>query len=161
MCDPDGKMWISRFSPGVCPTEPSNLVFSFGCLVSNGRRALLGGIRLGGSATVVPKELEARELWPAVAARELHPPSLRSSSARHGRVGARGGEAPARHGHARSSRRDHAAMRASYSLLLQSPPSLHSSRRAHCQWRLSPTPLRCAHRLQKMGRGGKIRVPRC
>ena len=45
------KMWIFGFSHGVCPTEPSNLVFSFGCLVSNGRRALLGGIRLGGSAT--------------------------------------------------------------------------------------------------------------
>ena len=45
------KMWIFGFSPGVCPTEPSNLVFSFGCLVSNGRQALLGGIRLGGSAT--------------------------------------------------------------------------------------------------------------
>ena len=48
---PMAKMWIFGFSPGVCPTEPSNLVFSFGCLVSNGRRALLGGIRLGGSAT--------------------------------------------------------------------------------------------------------------
>ena len=45
------KMWIFEFSPGVCPTKPSNLVFSFGCLVSNGRQALLGGIRLGGSAT--------------------------------------------------------------------------------------------------------------
>ena len=45
------KMWIFGFSPGVCLTEPSNLVFSFGCLVSNGRQALLGGIRLGGSAT--------------------------------------------------------------------------------------------------------------
>jgi len=45
------KMWISGFSPGVCPMEPSNLVFSPECLVSNGRRALLGGIRLGGSAT--------------------------------------------------------------------------------------------------------------
>ena len=44
-------MWIFRFFPGVCPTEPSNLVFSPKCLVSNGRRALLGGIRLGGSAT--------------------------------------------------------------------------------------------------------------
>ena len=44
------KIWIFRFSPRVHPTEPSNLVFSFGCLVSNGRRALLGGIRLGGSA---------------------------------------------------------------------------------------------------------------
>ena len=30
------KMWIFGFSPGVCPTEPSNLVSSFGCLVSNG-----------------------------------------------------------------------------------------------------------------------------
>ena len=45
------KMWIFGFSPGVCPTEPSNLVFFFGCLVSNGRRALLRDIRLGGSAT--------------------------------------------------------------------------------------------------------------
>ena len=45
------KIWIFGFSPGVCPTEPSNLVFSLECLVSNGRRALLGGIRLGGSAT--------------------------------------------------------------------------------------------------------------
>jgi len=45
------KMWIFGFSPGVCPTEPSNLVFSFGWLVSNGRQALLEGIRLGGSAT--------------------------------------------------------------------------------------------------------------
>ena len=44
------KMWIFGFSPRVCPTEPSNLVLSLGCLVSNGRRALLGGIRLGGSA---------------------------------------------------------------------------------------------------------------
>ena len=35
------KMWIFRFSPGVCPTEPSNLVFSLECLVSNGRQALL------------------------------------------------------------------------------------------------------------------------
>ena len=45
------KMWIFGFSPGVCPTEPSNLVSSFECLVSNGRWALLEGIRLGGSAT--------------------------------------------------------------------------------------------------------------
>ena len=45
------NMWIFGFSLGVCPTEPSNLVFSFGCLVFNGRQALLGGIRLGGSAT--------------------------------------------------------------------------------------------------------------
>ena len=45
------KTWIFWFSPGVCPTKPSNLVFSLGCLVSNGRQALLGGIRLGGSAT--------------------------------------------------------------------------------------------------------------
>ena len=46
------KMWIFGFSPVVCPTEPSNLVFSLGCLVSNERRALLGGIRLVGSATM-------------------------------------------------------------------------------------------------------------
>ena len=45
------KMWIFGFSPGVCPTESSNLVFSLECLVSNGRQALLGGIRLGGSTT--------------------------------------------------------------------------------------------------------------
>ena len=45
------KMWIFRFSPGVCPTESSNLVFSPKCLVSNKRLALLGDIRLGGSAT--------------------------------------------------------------------------------------------------------------
>ena len=44
------KMWIFRFSLGVCPTEPSNLVFFFGCLVSIGRQALLG---LHGSATSV------------------------------------------------------------------------------------------------------------
>ena len=45
------KIWIFGFSPGVYPMEPSNLVFSPECLVSNGRQALLGGIRLGGSAT--------------------------------------------------------------------------------------------------------------
>ena len=45
------KMWIFGFFPGVCLTEPSNLVFSPECLVSNRRQALLGGIRLGGSAT--------------------------------------------------------------------------------------------------------------
>ena len=44
-------MWIFGFSPRVCPTEPSNLMFSLRCLVSNGSQALLGGIRLGGSAT--------------------------------------------------------------------------------------------------------------
>ena len=49
--DPDGKMWIFEFFPGVCPMEPSNLVSYFGCLVSNGIQALLGVIRLGGSAT--------------------------------------------------------------------------------------------------------------
>ena len=31
------KMWIFGFSPGVGPTELSNLVFSLECLVSNGR----------------------------------------------------------------------------------------------------------------------------
>ena len=44
------KMWIFGFSPRVCPMELSNLVFSFEYLVSNGRQAPLGGIRLGGSA---------------------------------------------------------------------------------------------------------------
>ena len=43
------KRWIFGFSHGVCPTKPSNLVFSFGYLVSNGRQAFLGDIRLGGS----------------------------------------------------------------------------------------------------------------
>ena len=51
ICDPDVKIWIFGFSPGVCPTELSNLVFSLWCLVSNRRRALLGGIRLCGSTT--------------------------------------------------------------------------------------------------------------
>ena len=45
------KMWIFGFSPRVCSTELCNLVFSLECLVSNRRRALLDGIRLGGSAT--------------------------------------------------------------------------------------------------------------
>ena len=45
------KIWIFGFSPGVCSTDPSNLVFSFECLVSNGRRVVLEGIRLGGSTT--------------------------------------------------------------------------------------------------------------
>ena len=52
-----------RVLPAVCPTEPSNLVFSFWCLVSNGRRALLGGIRLGSSATLTksPSRLRRAE----------------------------------------------------------------------------------------------------
>ena len=45
------KMWIFGFSPEMCPTELCNLVFSLECLVSNGRQTLLGGIRLGDSAT--------------------------------------------------------------------------------------------------------------
>ena len=45
------KYGFSGSPLGVCPTEPSKLVFFFGCLVSNGRRALLRGIRLGGSTT--------------------------------------------------------------------------------------------------------------
>ena len=47
------KMWIFGFFPRVCPTEPRDLVSSLECLVSNGRRALLGGIRLSGSATAL------------------------------------------------------------------------------------------------------------
>ena len=43
------KMWIFGFSPGLCLMEPSDLVLSPKCLVSKGRQALLGGIRLGGS----------------------------------------------------------------------------------------------------------------
>ena len=35
------KMWIFGFFPVVCPMEPSNLVFSLECLVSNGRQALM------------------------------------------------------------------------------------------------------------------------
>ena len=35
----------------MCPTELRNLVFSLEYLVYNERRVLLGGIRLGGSAT--------------------------------------------------------------------------------------------------------------
>ena len=46
------KMWIFGFSLGVCPTELRNLVSSLEYLVSNGRRVLLGDIRLGGSATI-------------------------------------------------------------------------------------------------------------
>ena len=46
------KMWIFGFSPVVCPMKSSNLVFPFGCLASNGRQVLLGGIRLGGSTTL-------------------------------------------------------------------------------------------------------------
>ena len=36
---------------GCARRNMCNLVFSLECLVSNGRQALLGGIRLGGSAT--------------------------------------------------------------------------------------------------------------
>ena len=45
------KIRIFGFSPRVCPTEPISLVSSLECLVSNGRRAVLGDIGLGGSAT--------------------------------------------------------------------------------------------------------------
>ena len=45
------KMWIFGFSHGVCSMELRNLVSSLEYLVSNGRQVLLGGIRLGGSAT--------------------------------------------------------------------------------------------------------------
>ena len=55
------KIWIFGFSPGVCPTEPSNLVFSPECLVSNGRQALLWGIKLGGSAKDKPWVLECTQ----------------------------------------------------------------------------------------------------
>ena len=44
-------MWIFGFSHGVCLTELRSLVSSLGYLVSNERQVLLGGIRLGGSAT--------------------------------------------------------------------------------------------------------------
>ena len=44
-------MWIFKFSLGVCSTELHSLVSSLENLVSNGRQVLLGGIRLGGSAT--------------------------------------------------------------------------------------------------------------
>ena len=42
-----------RILPWVCPMELRNLVFSLEYLVSNGGQVLLGGIRLGGFATVV------------------------------------------------------------------------------------------------------------
>ena len=38
--------------------EPSNLAFSPECLVSNGRQALLGGIKLGGSALEYQRQQE-------------------------------------------------------------------------------------------------------
>ena len=60
------KMWIFGFSPGVCPTEPSNLVFSPECLVSNVRQALLWGIKLGGSATVPARDAAVRARPPAL-----------------------------------------------------------------------------------------------
>ena len=50
-------MWILGFSPGVCSTELRNLVSSLEYLVSNGRQVLLGGIRLGGSATTATSAL--------------------------------------------------------------------------------------------------------
>ena len=53
ICDPDGKIWMFRFSRWVCPTELRNLVSSLKYLVSNGRQVLLRGIRLGVSATVL------------------------------------------------------------------------------------------------------------
>ena len=46
------KIWIFGFSPGVCPTEPRDLMFFLECLVSNRRRALMRDIRLGDSTTV-------------------------------------------------------------------------------------------------------------
>ena len=55
ICDPDGKIWIFEFFLGVCSTELRSLVSSLGNLVSNGRQILLGGIRLGSSATVEGK----------------------------------------------------------------------------------------------------------
>ena len=51
ICDPDEKMWIFGFFPGVCSTELRNLVSSLEYLVSNGRQVLLEGVRLGGSTT--------------------------------------------------------------------------------------------------------------
>ena len=47
------EMWIFRFSLAVCSMEPRNLVSSLEYLVSNERQVLLGGLRLGGSATPV------------------------------------------------------------------------------------------------------------
>ena len=44
-------MWNFEFSLGMCSTERQDLVHSLEYLVSNGRQVLLGGIRLGGSAT--------------------------------------------------------------------------------------------------------------
>ena len=44
------KMWIFKFSLGVCSTELRSLVSSHGNLVCNERQVLLGGIILDGSA---------------------------------------------------------------------------------------------------------------
>ena len=54
ICDPDEKIWIFRFSLGVCSTELFNLASSLEYLVSNGGQVLLRGIRLGGSTTKYP-----------------------------------------------------------------------------------------------------------
>ena len=51
--DTDRKIWIFEFSLGMCSTELRSLVSSFEYLVFNGRQVLLGGIRLGGSATTM------------------------------------------------------------------------------------------------------------
>ena len=51
--DSDGKIWIFEFFLEVCSTELRSLVSSLEYLVSNKRQVLLGGIRLGGSTTVV------------------------------------------------------------------------------------------------------------
>ena len=45
------KCGFFLFSLGVCSMELRNLVSSLEYLVSNERQVLLGGIRLGGSAT--------------------------------------------------------------------------------------------------------------
>ena len=46
-------MWIFEFSLGVCSMELRSFVSSLEYLVSNGRQVIMGGIRLGGSATYV------------------------------------------------------------------------------------------------------------
>ena len=58
-------MWIFGFFLGVCPIELCNLVFSLKYLVSNGRRELLGGIRLDGYVPTGVEHFErvSRHAW--------------------------------------------------------------------------------------------------
>ena len=52
-----------RVLPRGCPMELHNLVFSLEYLVFNGRQVLLGGIRLGGSATPMQQGPDIKTYW--------------------------------------------------------------------------------------------------